>query len=61
MDKKYEIQKIAEGIAYREHGLSFYDLSEETQDIVFGKAEVEFEERMMEKADQLRKRMVESP
>ena len=57
MDYKYEIQKIAEEIAYREHDCEFYELSEELKDKIWRRAEVEFAEHLQDYADNLREEM----
>jgi hypothetical protein len=55
MDKKYEIHLIAEKIAEEEYQCEFYELSKGQQDKVWTKAEVEFEEKLMDRADNIRK------
>jgi len=55
MDKKYQIQLIAEEIAEERHHCEFYELSDELQSKVWREAEVRFEESLMDRADMLRK------
>uniref|UniRef100_A0A6M3XI73 Uncharacterized protein n=1 Tax=viral metagenome TaxID=1070528 RepID=A0A6M3XI73_9ZZZZ len=57
MDRKYEIYLIAEKIAREEYQSDFYDLTEKEQYEVFSRAEVKFEEELMDKADSLRKEL----
>lgn len=53
-DKKYEIHLIAEELAREKFGRGFYELSPGDQDIVWSLAEVEREERAMERAAEVR-------
>jgi len=42
-------------MALETHGCEFYELSQEHQDQVWTAAEIDYEEREMEKADRIRK------
>lgn len=54
-DRKDRIQKIAEEMARSSHNCEFHELSQEHKDQVWTAAEIEDEERQMDKADNLRK------
>lgn len=52
-DMKYEIHCIAERIANEKHGCDFYDLSKELQSKVWGKAEAEWNDKQIDKAEHM--------
>jgi hypothetical protein len=58
-DYKYEMQMIAEQVAYDDYGCDFFDLSSETQYNIFRKAEDTWSENMMAEAESLSDRLKE--
>jgi hypothetical protein len=55
MDFKYEVQKLAEGLAEDEYGVDFFELSINRQYQVYKEAEAIYVERAADRADQMRK------
>jgi hypothetical protein len=52
-DRKWQMHVIAEEIAEREYQVDFYSLSDDVKDTVWSRAEVEWMERAMARADWL--------
>jgi hypothetical protein len=60
-DYKWDMQMIAEELAVQLYDKDFYDLDLDTRMAVYGQAQVQYVERLCDRADYLRKAAKENP